>query len=91
MLLSGDRGEMDYTSVVQTQRTITGNRSRVYECKTCNRKFPSFQALGGHRASHMKPRLVEPLSPDSQCINDNQRQAKKQKTHGCSVCGLEFA
>ncbi|CAF2164984.1 zinc finger protein ZAT5 [Brassica rapa] len=28
----------------------------VYECKTCNRTFPSFQALGGHRASHKKPR-----------------------------------
>lgn len=27
-----------------------------YECKTCNRCFPSFQALGGHRASHKKPK-----------------------------------
>ncbi|KAI4385751.1 hypothetical protein MLD38_003744 [Melastoma candidum] len=26
----------------------------VYECRTCNRTFPSFQALGGHRASHYK-------------------------------------
>ncbi|CAI9289989.1 unnamed protein product [Lactuca saligna] len=29
----------------------------VYECKTCNRTFPSFQALGGHRASHKKPKV----------------------------------
>ncbi|KAJ7975000.1 zinc finger protein ZAT5 [Quillaja saponaria] len=28
----------------------------VYACKTCNRTFPSFQALGGHRASHKKPK-----------------------------------
>jgi len=28
----------------------------VYECKTCSRTFPSFQALGGHRASHKKPK-----------------------------------
>ncbi|KAL5067812.1 hypothetical protein RYX36_018699 [Vicia faba] len=27
----------------------------LYQCKTCNRCFPSFQALGGHRASHSKP------------------------------------
>ncbi|XP_061345805.1 zinc finger protein ZAT5-like [Gastrolobium bilobum] len=26
-----------------------------YQCKTCNRCFPSFQALGGHRTSHKKP------------------------------------
>ncbi|KAA8550305.1 hypothetical protein F0562_001989 [Nyssa sinensis] len=30
----------------------------VYECKTCNRTFPSFQALGGHRASHKKSKLA---------------------------------
>lgn len=28
----------------------------VYECKTCNRTFASFQALGGHRASHKRPK-----------------------------------
>ncbi|KAK9061575.1 hypothetical protein SSX86_018757 [Deinandra increscens subsp. villosa] len=35
---------------------ISGFQS--YECKTCNRVFPSFQALGGHRASHKKPKLT---------------------------------
>lgn len=30
----------------------------AYECKTCNRSFPSFQALGGHRASHKKPKAM---------------------------------
>ncbi|KAG6769752.1 hypothetical protein POTOM_025413 [Populus tomentosa] len=28
----------------------------VYQCKTCDMRFPSFQALGGHRASHKKPK-----------------------------------
>ncbi|XP_027176813.1 zinc finger protein ZAT5-like [Coffea eugenioides] len=31
----------------------------VYQCKTCNRSFPSFQALGGHRASHKKPKPTD--------------------------------
>lgn len=30
----------------------------VYQCKTCDRCFPSFQALGGHRASHKKPKAA---------------------------------
>ncbi|GLT93261.1 hypothetical protein SLE2022_110620 [Rubroshorea leprosula] len=30
----------------------------VYECKTCSRTFSSFQALGGHRASHKKPKTA---------------------------------
>ncbi|XP_062003717.1 zinc finger protein ZAT5-like [Rosa rugosa] len=42
----------------------------VYECKTCNRCFSSFQALGGHRASHKKPKA-------SNVINTTQAQPKK--------------
>lgn len=40
----------------------------VYQCKTCNRCFPSFQALGGHRASHKKPKV----------INNNNIEASKK-------------
>ena len=31
----------------------------VYQCQTCDKSFHSFQALGGHRASHKKPKLGE--------------------------------
>ncbi|CAN6295558.1 unnamed protein product [Urochloa humidicola] len=55
---------------------------RVFECKTCNRTFPSFQALGGHRASHKKPRLGD---------GGAAAEPPKPKVHGCSICGLEFA
>ncbi|KAK9189811.1 hypothetical protein WN943_018410 [Citrus x changshan-huyou] len=59
---------------------------RAFECKTCNRQFPSFQALGGHRASHKKPRFT-----DGNGGVDMQQLPIKPKTHECSVCGLEFA
>ncbi|KAI3967950.1 hypothetical protein MKW92_043992 [Papaver armeniacum] len=90
-LLSCDNGDIDYDSVIQQQRMPTSIRGRIYECKTCNRQFPSFQALGGHRASHKKPRLMELYSLDNPSISDNQQQAKKQKIHECSICGLKFA
>ncbi|KAL5711035.1 hypothetical protein ACHQM5_021534 [Ranunculus cassubicifolius] len=58
----------------------------VFECKTCNRYFASFQALGGHRASHKKPRLM----PGEDTMNQGT-PVLKTKTHECSICGLEFA
>ncbi|KAM3398546.1 zinc finger protein ZAT11 [Capsicum galapagoense] len=54
-----------------------------FECKTCNKHFPSFQALGGHRASHNKrPRL----------FGEYLVQTKKNnKIHKCSICCMEFS
>ncbi|KAB1217924.1 Zinc finger protein ZAT11 [Morella rubra] len=78
MLLS--RGaEMDFFST---------SPSRVFECKTCNRQFPSFQALGGHRASHKKPRL---MGGDGSLDGQSHGSPAKPKTHECSICGLEFS
>ncbi|KAJ3679956.1 hypothetical protein LUZ60_016234 [Juncus effusus] len=42
-----------------------------YECKTCNKSFPSFQALGGHRASHKKLKLLPPGTEDQLQTNTN--------------------
>ncbi|KAM0045984.1 putative transcription factor C2H2 family [Helianthus debilis subsp. tardiflorus] len=77
-------------------------RSYVYECKTCDRGFPSFQALGGHRASHNKPHkdvhelpknktsiLTSPHKPLS-CNPSGSGSTKGIKVHECSICGSEF-
>ncbi|XP_065853544.1 zinc finger protein ZAT11 [Euphorbia lathyris] len=59
--------------------------SEIYECKTCNKKFTSFQALGGHRASHKKPKLT--ASGENKVAGEKV----KAKKHECSICGIEFA
>ncbi|EEF42869.1 zinc finger protein ZAT5 [Ricinus communis] len=46
---------MATTRAATTKGMMCSGPSYVYQCKTCNRCFPSFQALGGHRASHKKP------------------------------------
>ncbi|XP_076902166.1 zinc finger protein ZAT5-like [Bidens hawaiensis] len=48
---------------------LTGS-TYVYECKTCTRTFSSFQALGGHRASHTKPRITEPETQKQALFSD---------------------
>ncbi|XP_021289687.1 zinc finger protein ZAT11-like [Herrania umbratica] len=62
--------------------------SEVFECKTCHRRFSSFQALGGHRASHKRPKLMgEKASEQTQFLS----LSTKPKTHECSICGQEFS
>ncbi|KAI3682431.1 hypothetical protein L1987_82408 [Smallanthus sonchifolius] len=54
---------------------------RLFHCKTCNKPFRSFQALGGHRTSHKRPKLNDFLG----------QSPPKPKKHDCSICGQEFA
>ncbi|KAK7357957.1 hypothetical protein VNO80_17254 [Phaseolus coccineus] len=82
MLLSAGR-EFENTNYLKYS-----SNNRVFECKTCKRQFPSFQALGGHRASHKKPRLMMGESDHNQVLHGSP---PKPKTHECSICGLEFA
>ncbi|XP_037433478.1 zinc finger protein ZAT12-like [Triticum dicoccoides] len=77
MLLTVSREQAMPMPVLVAARGDRG-QERAFVCKTCDRMFPSFQALGGHRASHKKPRM----DGDSDL---------KPKMHGCSICGLEFA
>ncbi|XP_039032773.1 zinc finger protein ZAT5-like [Hibiscus syriacus] len=68
----------------------------VYQCKTCNRSFPSFQALGGHMASHKKPKSAmehkKPLvlAVDDEVVAVRVSNRKGNKIHECSICGSEF-
>ncbi|XP_020213075.1 zinc finger protein ZAT11 [Cajanus cajan] len=64
-------------------------RGVEFECKTCNRKFSSFQALGGHRASHKRQKLEgeEGLKEEAKTL----KLWNKPKMHECSICGLGFS
>nr|CAF74933.1 zinc finger DNA-binding protein [Catharanthus roseus] len=83
MLLSkvGLLSEMEKSAVPALK---PGAGGRIYECKTCKKQFLTFQALGGHRASHKKLRL---MAAD---LLHQSLAVTKPKTHACSICGLEF-
>lgn len=83
MLLS--RGGGDQMDV------FSNSPSRVFECKTCSRQFSSFQALGGHRASHKKPRLMGGDGNLDSQSSSSHGSPTKPKAHECSICGIEFA
>ncbi|KAJ4977717.1 hypothetical protein NE237_008497 [Protea cynaroides] len=86
MLARGGGGGFE----AEMMTTTANSAGRTFECKTCNRQFPSFQALGGHRASHKKPKLMG-IGLGLGGEDTNQQLQMKPKTHECSICGLEFA
>ncbi|KAF1899452.1 hypothetical protein Lal_00019580 [Lupinus albus] len=57
---SGTSSAGKFVEMATATNNFTKSDFFVYECKTCNRTFPSFQALGGHRAGHKKPKFVFP-------------------------------
>ncbi|CAL0309835.1 unnamed protein product [Lupinus luteus] len=61
-----------------------------FECKTCNRKFSSFQALGGHMTSHKRPKL-ESEETIAQAKTLTLSLGNKPKFHKCTICGQEFS
>ena len=61
------------------------NSSNRFECKTCNKRFSSFQALGGHRAGHKKPKLTVDQKVVKQYLTKEGTQA-----HECTICGQSF-
>uniref|UniRef100_A0ACD5U1T1 Uncharacterized protein n=1 Tax=Avena sativa TaxID=4498 RepID=A0ACD5U1T1_AVESA len=68
---------------VRARRRPGGDDARgAFVCRTCSRRFPSFQALGGHRTGHMRLQARRALPPQKQ---------QQKPAHECAVCGLEFA
>ncbi|KAF6145191.1 hypothetical protein GIB67_041386 [Kingdonia uniflora] len=86
-----DEAESDITifstpHVVRTEKkpkfVHLGTTGNMFECVTCNKTFPSFQALGGHRTSHK--------------IRETDDASKMHKfslfdaSHRCKVCSKLF-
>lgn len=60
-----------------------------YRCESCSKVFRSYQALGGHRASHKK---IKPNRNGE--IGDTEKEKdekeKKDKIHECPICYRVF-
>ncbi|CAN6297254.1 unnamed protein product [Urochloa humidicola] len=87
-LLPGDHG-----GAKKLRRASSGDGEFV--CKTCSRAFASFQALGGHRTSHLRGRhgLALGLPAATPAAAKQQATAAKDTkpaSHQCHVCGLGF-
>ncbi|CAK9166817.1 unnamed protein product [Ilex paraguariensis] len=91
-----------FTTTNQTDSPATQNNS--YKCSVCERAFPSYQALGGHKASHRK---LSAAAASATVSDDNNPSTsttttaaaaatsisalnRSGKTHECSICHKSF-
>ncbi|MFS8030913.1 putative transcription factor C2H2 family [Helianthus anomalus] len=65
--------------------TSSSSNSGTFECKTCGKRFQSFQALGGHQGIHRKVDHVNERTLLSLNIF-----APKAALHRCKICMKEF-
>lgn len=62
-----------------------------YKCETCNKVFKSYQALGGHRASHKKIKLNQNQNDVLENENGGNSTTVEEKIHECPVCYRVFS
>ncbi|KAK4780174.1 hypothetical protein SAY87_016280 [Trapa incisa] len=70
---ASERSDNTVNSAVRKSKKVCELGAAVYECKTCSKVFPSFQALGGHRASHSMPNKGNNMSEDHNRTRDRHQ------------------
>lgn len=96
-----EEDEEIYESEEELKSVKKSNKVRGrYKCETCEKVFRSYQALGGHRASHKKIKLnnCENKNKNNNNNDDEAEQLEVQhvvvvekKIHECPVCFRVFA
>ncbi|KAJ6777286.1 ZINC FINGER PROTEIN ZAT10 [Salix koriyanagi] len=62
-----------------------------YKCTVCNKAFPSYQALGGHKASHRKSSSSEStIATAAENPSNSTTTTTNGRTHECSICHKTF-
>ncbi|KAF8377636.1 hypothetical protein HHK36_031018 [Tetracentron sinense] len=61
-----------------------------YKCTVCNKAFASYQALGGHKASHRKLAGADDQSTSTTTATSVSNVNPGGRSHECSVCHKSF-
>ncbi|KAJ8511126.1 hypothetical protein OPV22_001560 [Ensete ventricosum] len=89
LLFDGNDEEGDGRRIAARSRPPRRGRSK-HQCGTCKKVFRSYQALGGHLASHRRPTACTPAVRSRTDGDDDSRASVDAKVHECPFCFRVF-
>ncbi|CAF1928446.1 hypothetical protein Bca4012_071808 [Brassica carinata] len=92
LLLLARDGDRSNRNPLPPPPVTVGEKSSTYTCSVCDKSFSSYQALGGHKASHRK-NLSQTLSgggDDQSTSTTSAVTTGSGKSHVCSICHKSF-
>ncbi|KAK1370238.1 Zinc finger protein ZAT10 [Heracleum sosnowskyi] len=72
-----------------THQSLEKQETSTYTCSVCNKAFSSYQALGGHKASHRNKTLA-PDNSASLSATLNLGLNPNGRAHVCAICHRSF-
>ena len=69
-------------------KTTAPEKPTTHNCNVCGKGFPTYQALGGHKASHRKPLAGDAIYGRAAAVAPQPTGAK---LHKCSICHRSFS
>ncbi|KAF5732913.1 zinc finger protein ZAT4-like [Tripterygium wilfordii] len=79
--------ETDESDEFKSCKTRTRGK---YRCETCKKSFKSYQALGGHRASHKKIKSTINVQ-EPELLETGNNAGPQKKIHECPYCYRVFS
>ncbi|KAG5543640.1 hypothetical protein RHGRI_016407 [Rhododendron griersonianum] len=87
MLARGGGGAISTASIALPQPSTSSESKLVHKCTVCNKAFGSYQALGGHKASHRKLAGADDHSTTTTTTTTVTAAVNGSgRTHECSIC-----
>ena len=84
-LIMLSQSNISESSSSQQQQPVKLN----HKCSVCNKAFPSYQALGGHKASHRKSSSENQSTAVNETVSVSVSTVTG-KMHECSICHKSF-